>query len=323
MPKPYTSRAEYYYGALTEGYDGDLPRPQSREDYYLLKLIDQMNKISGQTVFTPRGTVQDVMALPSLTDATAGDIYNIKVDSKTTSDFVEGSGVTIKGGSNVYCVLDDSNNKKWDCLGTTYAVDHALDPGSGSPIANDAVCTAIDNITDQLNPAFVERHVFSEYSDLPNDPNIIANPMRRLVTLSGSYNRSVTATADMEYRAVVTLITPPSFFSADKASFNDGYSLDEASLQFFLTTSYRTQNLHDPELSLNGGINREFYYKGGVNVEESTFEYSVYVPRPRYALSADVLVLAYTNDFITKLHVDIPKVADYIAGSDSDLKQLS
>lgn len=51
MPKPYTSRAEYYYGALTEGYSGDLPRPQSREDYYLLKLIDQMNKISGQTVF--------------------------------------------------------------------------------------------------------------------------------------------------------------------------------------------------------------------------------------------------------------------------------
>lgn len=157
MPKPYTSRAEYYYGALTEGYSGDLPRPQSREDYYLLKLIDQMNKISGQTVFTPKGTVQNVTALPSLTDATAGDIYNIKVDSKTTADFIEGSGVTIKGGSNVYCVLDDNNNKKWDCLGTTYAVDYALDPGSGSPIANNAVCAAIDNVVDQLNPVTVNQ----------------------------------------------------------------------------------------------------------------------------------------------------------------------
>ena len=59
MPKPSTSRAEYYSGALAEGYDGDLPKPQSREDYYMLKPIDQMNKISGQTVFTPRGTVQE------------------------------------------------------------------------------------------------------------------------------------------------------------------------------------------------------------------------------------------------------------------------
>jgi len=157
MPKPYTSRAEYYYGALTEGYSGDLPRPQSREDYYLLKLIEKMNQSQGQTVFTPKGTVQNVAALPSLSDATAGDIYNIKVDSKTTSDFVEGTGVTIKGGSNVYCVLDDNDQKKWDCLGTTYAVDYALDPSSGSPIANNAVCAAIDNVVDQLNPVIVNQ----------------------------------------------------------------------------------------------------------------------------------------------------------------------
>ena len=319
MPKPYTSRAEYYYGALTEGYTGDLPRPQSREDYYLLKLIDQMNKISGQTVFTPKGTVQDIAALPSLSDATAGDIYNIKVDSKTTSDFIEGTGVTIKGGSNVYCVLDDNNQKKWDCLGTTYAVDNALDPGSGSPIANNAVCTAIDNVVDQLDPAFVERHIYSEYSEAPS---ALSNPMRRLVTLSGRYNRVATATADMEHRVIVTLITPPSLFSANKAQYNGSFSLEEAVLQFVLSTHYNNNNLHDPELTMVGGINRDFYCKGRANHAEESFEYSIYVPQPYYARSADMLVFAYTNYFIHELHVDIPKVADYVDGSDSDLVRL-
>lgn len=32
MPKPYQSRAEYYYGALTEGYNGELPKPDIQSD---------------------------------------------------------------------------------------------------------------------------------------------------------------------------------------------------------------------------------------------------------------------------------------------------
>ena len=59
----------------------------------------------------PMGTVA-FANLPSVTSASAGDMYNISDEFVTTSDFVEGAGTTEPSGSNVY----KTESGKWDVL---------------------------------------------------------------------------------------------------------------------------------------------------------------------------------------------------------------
>ena len=59
----------------------------------------------------PMGTVA-FANLPSVGSASAGDMYNISDEFVTTSDFVEGSGITEPAGSNVY----KTEAGKWDVL---------------------------------------------------------------------------------------------------------------------------------------------------------------------------------------------------------------
>lgn len=149
MPKPYQSRAEYYYGALTEGYDGELPKPQSREDYYLLKLIEKMGNISSKSVMTPRGSVT-FATLPSPDKAELGDYYNVSDSFTTTSNFIEGAGHRNEAGTNVGLVLDSDGNKKWDCFGMNFTVTDKIyskknyhDPMSPSAILNTAATSGL------------------------------------------------------------------------------------------------------------------------------------------------------------------------------------
>lgn len=59
----------------------------------------------------PMGTVT-FANLPSVGSASAGDMYNISDEFVTTSDFVEGAGITEPAGSNVY----KTEAGKWDVL---------------------------------------------------------------------------------------------------------------------------------------------------------------------------------------------------------------
>ena len=59
----------------------------------------------------PMGTVT-FANLPSVSSASAGDMYNISDEFVTTSDFVEGAGITEPAGSNVY----KTEAGKWDVL---------------------------------------------------------------------------------------------------------------------------------------------------------------------------------------------------------------
>lgn len=59
----------------------------------------------------PMGTVA-FANLPAVTSASAGDMYNISDEFVTTSDFVEGAGITEPAGSNVY----KTGAGKWDVL---------------------------------------------------------------------------------------------------------------------------------------------------------------------------------------------------------------
>lgn len=59
----------------------------------------------------PMGTVT-FANLPAVSSASAGDMYNISDEFVTTSDFVEGAGITEPAGSNVY----KTEAGKWDVL---------------------------------------------------------------------------------------------------------------------------------------------------------------------------------------------------------------
>lgn len=62
----------------------------------------------------PMGTIT-FANLPTLTNASEGDMYNISNEFTTTSDFKEGTGYTQPAGTNVYKTADG----KWDCLAGT------------------------------------------------------------------------------------------------------------------------------------------------------------------------------------------------------------
>lgn len=74
---------------------------------------DQAQRIaeSFSGALRPMGTVT-FANLPSVSSAEAGDMYNISNAFVTTSDFVEGAGVQVPLGSNVYLTV----NNKWDIL---------------------------------------------------------------------------------------------------------------------------------------------------------------------------------------------------------------
>lgn len=66
---------------------------------------------------TPKGTIE-FADLPALTTASVGDMYNVSDAFTTTADFVEGAGIAMAAGSNVYCVDAGSDTKKWDVFAT-------------------------------------------------------------------------------------------------------------------------------------------------------------------------------------------------------------
>lgn len=92
------------YGSVPTALDALATR---LTDTYRKNEIDL--KVAG--LLNPKRTVTFVN-LPSLEDAQKGDMYNVSDEFVTTSDFVEGAGVIIPAGSNVY--KTDSN--KWDVL---------------------------------------------------------------------------------------------------------------------------------------------------------------------------------------------------------------
>lgn len=64
------------------------------------------------SAFIPRGSVATFDALPELTDAAVGDVYNVEAA-------FELGGQKYPAGTNVACVLNGESQKEWDPLGGT------------------------------------------------------------------------------------------------------------------------------------------------------------------------------------------------------------
>lgn len=95
-----------------------------------------VDRLSG-TPIVPKGSIE-FSNLPTLTDASIGDLYNIKDNFTTTDDFIEGAGAKISAGTNVVCV-EENLTKKWDCFGTNFEVDSEPVQNSNNPISSNAV----------------------------------------------------------------------------------------------------------------------------------------------------------------------------------------
>lgn len=124
-----------------------------------------VDKLSG-TPIIPKGSIE-FSNLPTLTDASIGDLYNIKDNFTTTDDFIEGAGVKISAGTNVVCV-EENLTKKWDCFGTNFEVDSEPTQNSNNPISSNAVYS-LKQIVDGLSGGTTITHK-GEVSDIDELP---------------------------------------------------------------------------------------------------------------------------------------------------------
>lgn len=124
-----------------------------------------VDKLSG-TPIVPKGSIE-FSNLPTLTDASIGDLYNIKDNFTTTDDFIEGAGVKISAGTNVVCV-EENLTKKWDCFGTNFEVDSEPVQNSNNPISSNAVYN-LKQIVDGLSggAAITHKGVVDSVDNLP------------------------------------------------------------------------------------------------------------------------------------------------------------
>ena len=65
---------------------------------------DYAKKDDVAKIFNPAGTLASQSDLPTLSSSVLGNVYRVTADFNTTSDFVEGSGKTIKAGNDVVVV---------------------------------------------------------------------------------------------------------------------------------------------------------------------------------------------------------------------------
>lgn len=102
-----SSAAESESNALQSANNALVSETNSKKYYDQVKNISE--SLSG--ALRPMGTVL-FSNLPSVSSVADGDMYNISDEFVTTSDFVEGAGITEPAGSNVY----KTSGGKWDVL---------------------------------------------------------------------------------------------------------------------------------------------------------------------------------------------------------------
>lgn len=122
------NRAQSYAVGGTGTRDGE---DTNNAQWYYNEIKDILNGVN--IVFVPKGTVYFSELAVLKESAVPGYIYNIKDDFVTDDSFREGSGVTYTAGVNVYYIIDENGEYKWDCFG-----------GAASPTAT------VDEIKDYL-----------------------------------------------------------------------------------------------------------------------------------------------------------------------------
>lgn len=127
--------------------------------------VSSVYKAAGSVVFA---------SLPTLGKAIEGNVYNVIDTFTTTSDFVEGAGISYPAGTNVVCINTSDTTYKWDVLAgfvdlsgyqpTSTAVTHTASTAAGSSLQpvyvnSSGVATAC---TYELNKSVPSDAVFTD-----------------------------------------------------------------------------------------------------------------------------------------------------------------
>ena len=93
--------------------------------FYYKEIKDMFDGLN--VVFVPKGTIffSELAIVKEI--AVAGYVYNIKDDFVTDETFREGSGTAYAAGTNVYYIIDEDGEGKWDCLGGNASLTATVD----------------------------------------------------------------------------------------------------------------------------------------------------------------------------------------------------
>lgn len=96
----------------------DFQTPQTTLSGYGITDAYTKSEIDGKlsSTYKPAGSAASVAALGALTAANEGKVYNMTASFTTTSDFVEGAGITHSAGTNVVIIDSGSGVYKYDVL---------------------------------------------------------------------------------------------------------------------------------------------------------------------------------------------------------------
>ena len=83
--------------------------------WYYNEMKDMFNGLN--IVFIPKGSIYFSELAVVKETAVVGYVYNIKDDFVTDETFREGSGMTYTAGTNIYYMVDENGDYKWDCFG--------------------------------------------------------------------------------------------------------------------------------------------------------------------------------------------------------------
>lgn len=162
----------------------------SNAEYYYTQTKSISESISG--ALKPMGTVE-FSKLPSLEQASEGDMYNVSDQFTTTSEFKEGEGRVVPAGSNIYKTFDGY----WDVLagspvtGVKGSSETAYRTGNVDITPENIGLGNVDNTSDADKPiSTAAQDAFNELNSNFNDANTAINTLENKWKYAGIINKS-------------------------------------------------------------------------------------------------------------------------------------
>lgn len=171
-------------------------------------LKDEIDQAITST-YKPMGSINNISALPAPSASNLGEVYNVNDSFTTTTDFLEGAGVTVPAGSNVAIVEDGTGTYKYDVIGSFVDLTNYY--------TKTEVNTYVQNAVDNIDTSAIE-------DDIDNLQGDVSNLTSGLTTAQSTANAAkTTADAAMPkaggtFTGTVTLASTPATTSNDKTA---------------------------------------------------------------------------------------------------------
>lgn len=197
-----------------ETYQNNAKYWQERANYWYQQAQAIAESFSG--ALRPIGTVT-FENLPPLAQADSGDMYNVSNQFTTTSDFVEGAGIVVPLGSNVYKTIGG----KWDVLagspvtGVKGNSESSYRRGNVNITKSNIGLGNVDNTSDANKPISIAQQAALDAKQNKTD-NTLTTTSKTVTGAINELNNDLTNKIDIKYTDVaVSLVngTSPAPFN--------------------------------------------------------------------------------------------------------------